>query len=161
MVATIRYPVGHSSDDWGFILSSAESAGAPDGDVIYFFANKIKINKKSLDKTNYTSKRKARRLARGRRRYDIQAPSVWIPTRSMTELNACNAYLEAWAEDGHAPIYLWIRAKVSASWVYYDFPNVSGTMVDYLLGYVDVDDDDLSDMFLKSIKFSNAYTGGS
>ena len=157
----IRYPVGHSSTDWGLVLSSGNAAGIPSGDVIYFLANKVKVNKKSLDKTNFTSKRKARRIARGKRKISVSAPSVWIPTRSMTELNACNAYLEAWAQDGHAPIYLWIRTKVVATWVWYHFPNVSGTMIDYLMGYVDVDGDDLDQLFLKSLAFSNAYTGGS
>ena len=161
MVATIRYPVGHSTADWGFILSSAVSGGAPDGDVLYLFANKVIINKKSLDRTNFLSDRKARRLARGKKRFDVQAPSVWIPTRSMAELNTCNSYLEAWSVKAHAPVYLWIRTKFSGSWVYYDFPSVSGTMVDYLMGYVDNDTDILEQLFLKTIKFSNAYTGGS
>ena len=161
MTATIRYPVGHSSADWALILADAEASGVPDGNVIYLFANEIKINKKSLDKTNYASKRKARKLKRGKKRIDVNAASVWIPTRSMTELNACNAYLETWDQEGHAPIYLWIRTKVSTSWVYYDFPDVDGSMVDYCMGYVDFDGDTLGEMFLKSMKFSNAYTGGS
>ena len=156
----IRYPVGHSSTDWGLILSSGNAAGIPSGDVIYLFANKVKVNKATLDKTNYTSNNKARRLARGKKKLNVSAPSVWVPTRSMTELNACNAYLNAWAQNGHAPIYLWIRTKVVATWVYYDFPDVDGSMVNYLMGYVDVDDDDLDQLFLKSLKFSNAYTGG-
>jgi len=159
-MTTIRWPASHSADDWGFILSSGNAAGIPSGDVGYFFANKVRVNKKSLDKTNFTSKRKARKLKRGRKRIDVQAPSVWIPSRSMAQLNIINGYLEAWDQAGHAPIYLWIRTKVSSSWVYYDFPDVDGTMVDYLMGYVDVDDDDLDQVFLKSIKFSNAYTGG-
>ncbi len=159
-MTTIRYPVGHDSNDWGFILSSGNAAGIPSGDVIYLFANNVKVNKKSLDKTNYTSKRKARKLKRGKRKFNVQAPSCWIPTRSMTELNQCNAYLEAWDQAGHAPIYLWIRTGGPGSWVYYDFPDIEGNMVDYLMGYVDVDDDNLAEMFLKSIKFSNAYTGG-
>ena len=156
----IRYPVGHDSGDWGLILADEESAGAPAGNVVYLFANKVKVTKKAMDKTNYTSNRKARRLARGKIKIDVQAPSVWIPTRSMTELNACNAYINLWMAKDHAPIYLWIRTYVSASWVNYDFPDVDGTMVDYLMGYLDVNDDDLDALFLKSIKFSNAYTGG-
>lgn len=160
MVATIRYPPGHSSADWGFILASAESSGVPDGDVVYMFANKVLINGASLDRTNYISDRKARRLARGKNKINVQAPSVWIPTHSMAELNTCNAYLTAWMAKGHAPIYLWIRTKFSGSWVYYDFPNVSGTMTDYLMGYLDKNQDILEQMFLKTIAFSNAYTGG-
>ena len=160
MVATIRYPAGHSSTDWGFILASAQAAGVPDGDVIYMFANKVTVNGVSLDKTNYFSNRKARRLARGRTKISVQAPSVWIPTRSMTELNACNAYLSDWQDKSHAPVYLWIRTKVASSWVYYDFPNVSGGMVDYLMGYVDKNSDVLGQLFLKTVHFSNAYTGG-
>jgi len=78
----------------------------------------------------------------------------------MTELNVCNLYLDNWMAKGHAPVYLWIRTKVSSSWVYYDFPNEAGTMVDYLMGYVDTDTDDLDQLFLKTIRFSNAYQGG-
>lgn len=161
MVLTIRYPAGHSSSDWGFIITSAESSGAPDGDGVYMFANKVIVNGNNLDRTNYLSDRKARRLARGKNKITVQAPSVWIPTHSMTELNACNAYISDWQDKSHAPVYLWIRTKVSGSWVYYDFPNVSGTMVDYLMGYVDKNNDVLEQMFLKTIHFSNAYTGGS
>lgn len=159
-MTTIRYPVGHSSADWGCILSSGNTAGIPSGDVIYLFANKVRVNGKSLDKTNRTTKRKARRLARGRTHDDVQIPSAWIPTRSMTELNACNAYIRAWRKEGHAPIYLWIRTKVSTSWVYYDFEDVDGNATNYLMGYIDMNSDDLDQVFLKSIKFSNAYTGG-
>ena len=160
LVATIRYPAGHSADDWGFIIASAQAAGVPDGDVVYMFANKVIINGSSLDRTNYLSDRKARRLARGKQKITVQAPSVWIPTHSMTELNACNAYLTAWMAKDHAPVYLWIRTKVSGSWVYYDFPSVTGAMTDYLMGYVDKNTDNLERMFLKTITFSNAYTGG-
>jgi len=160
MVATIRYPVGHSAADWGFVLASAQAAGIPDGNVLYMFANKIIINGASLDRTNYLSNRKARRLARGKNKISVQAPSVWIPTHSMTELNACNAYLNAWMAKNHAPIYLWIRTKVGASWVYYDFPTVSGSMVDYLMCYLDKNQDILERMFLKTMSLSNAYTGG-
>ena len=161
MVATIRYPAGHTATDWGVIIASAESSGVNDGDVVYVFANKVIVNGVNLDKTNYFSNRKARRLARGKNKITVQIPSAWIPTHSMAELNTCNAYISDWQDKSHAPVYLWIRTKFSGSWVYYDFPSSTGSMVDYLMGYVDKNQDILEQMFLKSLTFSNAYTGGS
>lgn len=160
MAPTIRYPTGHSSNDWALILSSAVNEGAPDGDVVYLFANKVFINRRSQDKTTRSSNRKSRRLARGQVEINITAPRIWIPTRSVAELNTLNSYLSDWKDKDHAPIYIWIRAKYSGSWVWVDFPAVDGSMVDYLMGYLDYDNDELGQMFLKSLKFSNAYTGG-
>lgn len=160
MVLSIVYPAGHSSSDWGFIISAGISGGAPDSTAIFMFANKILVNKKRINKKHLKSNRGARQVPRAKIDIMVNAPSVWIPTHSMTELNACNNALETWSAKGHAPVYLWIRTKVSESWVYYDFPNVSGTMVDYLTGYVIMDEDELGPSFMKRIIFSHAYTGG-
>jgi hypothetical protein len=163
MVATIRYPSGHSADDWGLIISSAVAAGIPDGDVVYMFVNpgSYSDQRVSQDKTNRTSGRRARRRARGRVLVDARAHDVWIPSRSMTELNTLNGYLDSFMDKDHAPVYMWVRTKDAAAWVWKDFPDVDGNEVDYLMGYLDINRDVIGDAFLKTIKFSNAYQGGS
>ena len=159
MTLTIAYPPGHSSTDWGVIISDGENAGAPDDNAIYLFSKKVIRNKKTMDKTNLLSDRKAKRKARGKISINMNLPSIFIPTRSMTEVNLIGAKIDTWMAKGHAPIYMWIRTKVSGSWVYMDFPLQNGTQVDYLMGYIDSWTDDIDEFFLAKCMFSNAYEG--
>ena len=157
---TIIYPAGHSSTDWGVILSTTETAGAPSGSIIYLFTNKVVRPKISQDKTNLLSNRKAHRRARGKVKISVDLPSIFIPDRSIDSVNLISTYVDPLMAKNANPSFIWIRSKVAGVWKYMKFPSVTGTQVNYLMGYIEMWTDDISEFFMAKLKFGVAYTGG-
>ncbi len=115
------------TNTWGVLLSSAEAAGSPSGNICYFLCNDF--NRKKMDKNRAKHKP-------GRTHYTINTKVSWyeatlnqcrVADNTVATMNSYHAYITAWME-AKTEVYLWIIDAAATKLDWY----VAGSMQDWL-----------------------------
>lgn len=115
------------TNTYGVVLSSAVNAGAPSGDICYFFCNDVSRDYNIKDKPQHTANEIDFAVVLDEQHYVVNCRDAIVADNALSTLNSYHALMKGWAR-GSSSIYFWAKDK---SGTYLDFIIVS-TTTDYL-----------------------------